>query len=454
MAAEEKKIRYDRETEIAYSKLQDALDMAEIIFCEYDIKNNVFVHRSRFHENIGIDHNVQTMGEVENDDVTILMEDKHKMMEAIEAVKNGIPRVEIECRVLTAEGYRWHRGLYKCVYNEEGNPESAYICFFDIHEKKIHEMELEHRIEREPLTGLLNRRTIEEKVNALSDTENGETAFFLTDIDDFKNVNNLYGHGYGDKVIIGIGKILQQVFKENSYISRMGGDELAVFVKNVPDRAIFLEQVETYLNLVRAYGREEGREISCSVGISFSAQICFDTMYKQADEALYMAKYLGKDRSFVYGAPVLAPDGEEEPVLVKSDIKKVTNDMIDIFLRCAPNSMIFMEDLNTNITRWTVAAVDYFGFPGEYIRGFDRIWIPKIHPDDIDGYLDDIMDTREGRKKVHCYEYRVKNKYGEYVWIHCEGRVFHDDEKNIHIFMGMLNNYGSYSNFDAGAEKH
>ena len=55
MAAEEKKIRYDRETEIAYSKLQDALDMAEIIFCEYDIKNNVFVHRSRFHENIGID---------------------------------------------------------------------------------------------------------------------------------------------------------------------------------------------------------------------------------------------------------------------------------------------------------------------------------------------------------------------------------------------------------------
>lgn len=78
MAAEEKKIRYDRETEIAYSKLQDALDMAEIIFCEYDIKNNVFVHRSRFHENIGIDHNVQTMGEVENDDVTILLEDKHK----------------------------------------------------------------------------------------------------------------------------------------------------------------------------------------------------------------------------------------------------------------------------------------------------------------------------------------------------------------------------------------
>ena len=156
MAAEEKKIRYDRETEIAYSKLQDALDMAEIIFCEYDIKNNVFVHRSRFHENIGIDHNVQTMGEVENDDVTILLEDKHKIMEAIEAVKNGIPRVEIECRVLTAEGYRWHRGLYKCVYDKEGNPESAYICFVDIHEKKIHEMELEHRIEREPLTGLLN----------------------------------------------------------------------------------------------------------------------------------------------------------------------------------------------------------------------------------------------------------------------------------------------------------
>ena len=98
--------------------------------------------------------------------------------------------------------------------------------------------------------------------------------------------------------------------------------------------------------------------------------------------------------------------------------------------------------------------MDYFGFPGEYIRGFDRVWIPKIHPDDIDGYLDDIMDTREGRKKVHCYEYRVKNKYGEYVWIHCEGRIFHDDEKNIHIFMGMLNNYGSYINFDAGAEEH
>lgn len=442
MLTKEEKRNRDREVAIAYDKLQEALNMAEIIFCEYDIKNNIFIHRSEFHKNIGIDHEIQTMDEVKADDVTILLEDKHKVMEAIEAVKTGIPRVEIECRVLTKSGYRWHRGIYKCIYDEEGKPESAFICFYDIHERKLKEMELKERVQREPLTGLLNRCSFEEKISGMQTGDKSDSsAFLLIDIDDFKHVNDVYGHSCGDKVLIGIAKNLKKVFGEEALSARMGGDEFAVYISNIADRDELLRLTDDFRGTIADFGHESGRVITCSIGISFTSGPCvsFEKMYKKADEALYISKYLGKDRYFVHGDPVRLLDAEEEEGVVQSNIKKATNEMIDIFLKCAPNSMIFTEDLNTNITRWTAAAVDYFALPGEYIRGFDRIWIQKIHPDDLDRYLDDIMDTQEGRKKTHCCEYRVENKYNEYAWVHCEGRVFHDESKNLHVFMGIMN---------------
>lgn len=140
-------------------------------------------------------------------------------------------------------------------------------------------------------------------------------------------------------------------------------------------------------------------------------------------------------------------------VIANSDKKdvKIAYDMMDIFFQCAPNSMIFMEDLNTNVTRWTSAAVDYFDLPGEYVEDFGKIWIPKVHPDDIEGYREDLQEMYEQKKNTHCYEYRVKNKYDEYVWVHCEGRIYEDKENEIHIFMGMLNNYGTYMNFASGS---
>ena len=156
--------------------------------------------------------------------------------------------------------------------------------------------ELEYRATHDPLTGVLNRAAIIERVN--QHAQQNDLALIVLDIDHFKRVNDSFGHPVGDTVILGVVDCLKAVVPRNAHIGRVGGEEFTVLL---PHReAPAPEQVaETMRKAIetRTFGLPDGSRITASFGVShLSRGGCFDDAYGLADEALYVAKRGGRNQ--------------------------------------------------------------------------------------------------------------------------------------------------------------
>ena len=146
--------------------------------------------------------------------------------------------------------------------------------------------------ERDLMTGLYNRGSFEKYVK-LQLNEVGGGTFYMIDLDDFKAVNDTYGHVAGDRVIAGMAGILREVFGESVVIGRLGGDEFAVFENGSSSRKESEEKARRVMQAYRLMSEKYGNEIllSCSIGLyREKGKDTFENLYSCADEALYFSK--------------------------------------------------------------------------------------------------------------------------------------------------------------------
>jgi diguanylate cyclase (GGDEF)-like protein len=121
----------------------------------------------------------------------------------------------------------------------------------------------------------------------------------MLDIDDFRRVNSMHGHLYADTALSDLASALKSIFRADDIVGRVGGDEMLVFLKNVPD-ALFSERLANEaLDILRDRLDQNAHSISCSIGGAVFPRdgTDFETLYCNADKALYRAKQAGKDRS-------------------------------------------------------------------------------------------------------------------------------------------------------------
>lgn len=119
------------------------------------------------------------------------------------------------------------------------------------------------------------------------------------------------------------------------------------------------------------------------------------------------------------------------------------------FAETSKRRYIYVCNMQTNISRWSRHAVEYFGLPGEYIENAGDIWADFIHPEDREMYLSDIKDIFSGKKSRHDLDYRVRNKEGEYVFCTCRGVVSKGQNGAADLFLGSIENHGIMDNVDA-----
>ena len=112
---------------------------------------------------------------------------------------------------------------------------------------------------------------------------------------------------------------------------------------------------------------------------------------------------------------------------------------------------IYLCDMGSDLSRWSLNAVEYFGLPGQYIEHAGEIWSAHIHPDDRQQYIDDITQVFSGKKDKHEMEYRAMNKDGDYVICTCKGKVVHGAAGRHDIFIGTLENHGIADRVDAAS---
>lgn len=204
-------------------------------------------------------------------------------------------------------GERWAELRYHLMRFEDEGDVYAYLYMMDIDERKRRELLLRERAEHDALTGLLNRHTGSVRmVEAFGHTiENGRTgAFVIVDLDDFKLINDGYGHLYGDSVLSGVGKHLRMAFRKDDLICRWGGDEFIVYCDDISAEDI--EQRVAALCSGTWYTSASDQKpihLTVSAGIAMVPEngVDFTTVYDRADKALYQAKEQGKARFSRFG---------------------------------------------------------------------------------------------------------------------------------------------------------
>lgn len=183
---------------------------------------------------------------------------------------------------------------YEYIIAIEGNV--GIMLIHDIHSAHCRMLELEEASTIDYLTGLANRRSFGIQVNKMIEKQEAFTLLFI-DVDDFKSVNDTYGHNVGDCILKEIGKILTRVLPEEAVISRYGGDEFAVVISPIIEKRTFKNYLEVfYENLNRSI--ECGKKVDVSIGIvDYPANgQSLNSIVESADKALYCAKSQGKGR--------------------------------------------------------------------------------------------------------------------------------------------------------------
>lgn len=150
---------------------------------------------------------------------------------------------------------------------------------------------------RDLLTGLYNKVSFEREVKGYlaSRTSEGLGVLMIIDFDNFKRVNDNYGHLVGDEILKKFGEILKKNFRVTDIVGRIGGDEFMVLMTGeVPENIIDM-RCSTIEHELQTTTIGDAGGFSCSIGVAVDkARFDFDELYLFADDALYMAKERGK----------------------------------------------------------------------------------------------------------------------------------------------------------------
>ena len=171
----------------------------------------------------------------------------------------------------------------------------------DIHDLVMMSRKYEETARKDSLTGLYNRRAAIEKINALlKNNLAGKYMMFIVDVDNFKEINDTYGHPEGDKALVYLADGLRKMFRQTDVIARIGGDEFLIFLPRVDNCRIVTKRMEDFCHFAfKDYVTESGKRTGFSFsmgGISdTNTDTSFALLYRRADKALYEAKHNGKN---------------------------------------------------------------------------------------------------------------------------------------------------------------
>ena len=230
-------------------------------------------------------------------------DDRERVLEAHERAHDGSP-LSIEYRLVARDGHVvWVHDEARAIVGASGAPVALQGYLLDITSAKEAEEQLRYQAFHDPLTGLPNRTLFKDRALASLAAEDGsaEAAMLLLDIDDFKAINDRFGHVEADALLQDIGTRLRDALPGSVVVARLGGDEFAALVDPADDPAgIAVHSAGSLIDALRTPFQIAGVEVfvTTSVGIALGSDV--DQLFRRADVAMYRAKSAGKAQYALY----------------------------------------------------------------------------------------------------------------------------------------------------------
>ena len=296
------------EAQLTYATTLDLLQKAVIeMSCEYHI-----IKSTENWEKIS-GEKVQQMTE----DKMFYLTEKKNFMEYVSSEDRGSLRKELDELVrkngseILVTRFRidkfnsdkkenWIEGKF-CIIDYDGN---RFIrgLLNDITEAHLNELKMHHLALHDPLTNLPNRLFLNEKLKMLqsiADRSNKYIASIFIDLDNFKQINDKYGHPAGDDLLIKVAGILESNIRNHDILIRWGGDEFVIIasdLKSKYDAEIIAEKIK--MNFAIEMGDSIYTDVSMSMGIALYPEPvnCIEDLIEKSDSALLKSKADGKNR--------------------------------------------------------------------------------------------------------------------------------------------------------------
>ncbi|HET7869420.1 MAG TPA: diguanylate cyclase [Actinomycetota bacterium] len=222
-----------------------------------------------------------------------------------EVIDGAVDRCAVEHQLRRKDhSLLWCRTVMALVRDGEGDPNYGIGMLEDITNRKYVEEELMRRAVHDPLTGLPNRRLLEDRLaNALARLArrpNSGVAVIFLDLDGFKEVNDTLGHQGGDELLAAVGQRLLRALRPSDTLARIGGDEFVAMLEDVgslEDARRVTERIMGALSPPFLLGAREV-SVTASAGISLGTdhRIRPELLIRDADAAMYTAKRNGRNR--------------------------------------------------------------------------------------------------------------------------------------------------------------
>ena len=284
------------------------------------------------------------------------------------------------------------------------------------------------------LTGLLNRRAGKERLEKVlrnAEFEQVPVTLCLYDINLLKMVNDTYGHVEGDQMLITVSKVVSETLEEEQFAFRLSGDEFMIVFYNCTEAGaeVAMKKVIDRLNCERErLGKPY--EISFCYGLlqvphGFSG---LTKIITEVDERMYQQKR-------AYPSSRLNRERAE-----RQDVMHFTYDKEHLYeaLAASTDAYIYICNMKTNLYRFPPGMVEEFGLPGEIVYDAGNIWSQLIEDGKRQEFQKQLEDLATGKADIHDLAYRVRNKDGEWVKVHCRGTVSRDENGEAEMFAGIM----------------
>ena len=230
-----------------------------------------------------------------------------------ELLKNGHIQKEEEILIQSISGIQtWYKMRVLNQFDYHGFPRFGVGILNDITTQKEIIIGLEHEIQKDPLTGILNKTAVEMRINQYLKTLHASqrAAFLVIDLDDFKSINDQFGHPCGDYVLIECAFLLKTSFDHHAEIGRIGGDEFLVFLKDISDKKLYEACHSIMEKMQNICWQGTCIHANCSIGATIVTEHnqTYAQLYYEADDAMYMAKKMGKGKVCVYSKSFACSD--------------------------------------------------------------------------------------------------------------------------------------------------
>lgn len=296
-------------TKQAYEQLSDKLNRYEIILAqtenvlfEWDMKQDTMTFSETWEKIFGYVPIGRNAREAISRNTHFHPDDLPQLVDAVAALENGSRYEMVEVRMATERGrYLWCRIRASAVLGKQGQLEKVVGIIINIDQEKQAQSRLLDRAERDPLTRLLNKKAAQKQAEAyLRQYPQGiSCAMIIIDLDNFKQVNDQYGHLFGDAVLTRAAREIENLFRNQDILARIGGDEFLVMMRGVAERPLLEARCSQLLRNLRNIFRDHKftLPLSCSIGISLAPEqgTNWNDLFLHADQALYQAKNKGKD---------------------------------------------------------------------------------------------------------------------------------------------------------------